>query len=116
VPPDDDGDVSARPDPAIGLLALYDEALPQDYGYLLARCGDRATAEDEREQRGLRLLSTGTAATERDDPWDVELDGPRVAEVAEHLGRTLHATEALLVRARRAFRRPNHRPRHREDT
>ncbi len=32
------------------------------------------------------------------------LDGLPVAEVAEHLGRTLHATEALLVRARRAFR------------
>jgi RNA polymerase sigma-70 factor (ECF subfamily) len=151
----------------MGLLALYDEALPQVYGYLLARCGDRATAEDltaecflaavsaarkpgapalgvpwligvarhklvdhwrgrEREQRGLRLVS----ADEADDPWDVEidvlqarqvlaglgahhrialtlryLDGLRVAEVAEHLGRTLHATEALLVRARLAFRR-----------
>ena len=32
------------------------------------------------------------------------LDGLPVAEVADHLGRTLHATEALLVRARRAFR------------
>jgi RNA polymerase sigma-70 factor (ECF subfamily) len=167
VTPHDDGDVSAQPDPAMGLLALYDEALPQVYGYLLARCGDTATAEDltaecflaavsaarkpeapalsvpwligvarhklvdhwrgrEREQRGLRLVS----ADEADDPWDVELDvlqarevlarlgahhraaltlryldGLRVAEVAEQLGRTLHATEALLVRARLAFRR-----------
>ena len=33
------------------------------------------------------------------------LDGLPVAEVADHLGRTLHATEALLVRARLAFRR-----------
>jgi RNA polymerase sigma-70 factor (ECF subfamily) len=33
------------------------------------------------------------------------LDGLPVAEVADHLGRTLHATEALLVRARIAFRR-----------
>ena len=32
------------------------------------------------------------------------LDGLPVAEVADHLGRTLHATEALLVRARTAFR------------
>ena len=32
------------------------------------------------------------------------LDGLPVADVADHLGRTLHATEALLVRARRAFR------------
>ena len=28
----------------------------------------------------------------------------KLPEVADHLGRTLHATEALLVRARRAFR------------
>jgi RNA polymerase sigma-70 factor (ECF subfamily) len=28
-----------------------------------------------------------------------------VSEVADVLGRTVHATEALLVRARRAFRR-----------
>lgn len=33
------------------------------------------------------------------------LDGLPVAEVAEHLGRTVHATESLLVRARNAFRR-----------
>ena len=32
------------------------------------------------------------------------LDGLPVAEVAEHLDRTVHATEALLVRARHAFR------------
>ncbi len=32
------------------------------------------------------------------------LDGLPVAQVAEHLGRTVHATEALLVRARAAFR------------
>jgi hypothetical protein len=29
-----------RPDPAFGLLELYDEALPHVYGYLLAHCGD----------------------------------------------------------------------------
>ena len=33
------------------------------------------------------------------------LDGLSVPEVAQHLGRTVHATEALLVRARTAFRR-----------
>ncbi len=32
------------------------------------------------------------------------VDGLSVADVAETLGRTLHATEALLVRARLAFR------------
>jgi RNA polymerase sigma-70 factor, ECF subfamily len=81
----------------------------------------------EREERNLQLAYDGAAATE--DPWDERLDalrardvlaalGPHhrvaltlryadglpVPEVAEHLGRTVHATEALLVRARRAFR------------
>jgi RNA polymerase sigma-70 factor (ECF subfamily) len=155
------------PDPALGLLELYDVALPHVYGYLLARCRDTTLAEDltaetflaavtaarkpatpapsvpwligvarhkladhwrrlEREQRGLRLLDT----TDTDDPWDEHvdaiqahtvlaelgphhraaltlryLDGLPVPEVADYLGRTVHATEALLVRARAAFRR-----------
>jgi RNA polymerase sigma-70 factor (ECF subfamily) len=155
------------PDPALGLLELYDEALPHVYGYLLARCRDVTLAEDltaeaflaavaaarrpdapapsvpwligvarhkladhwrrlEREERGLRLLD----GTESEDPWDEAidairartvlaelgphhraaltlryLDGLPVPEVAGCLGRTVHATEALLVRARAAFRR-----------
>jgi RNA polymerase sigma-70 factor (ECF subfamily) len=157
------------PDPALGLLELYDEALPHVYGYLLARCGDVPLAEDltaeaflaavhavrkpdaaepsvawligvarhkladhwrrvEREQRGMRLLDGELDTVE--DPWDVAvdkirarqvldelgphhraaltlryLDGLPVPEVARHLDRTVHATEALLVRARGAFRR-----------
>lgn len=80
----------------------------------------------EREERGLRLLDGDTV----DDPWDDAidairardvleqlgphhraaltlryLDGLPVPEVAGCLGRTVHATEALLVRARAAFRR-----------
>lgn len=43
-------DAAARPqghpDPADALLALYDVALPQVYGYLLPRCGQVALAED----------------------------------------------------------------------
>ncbi|GII83641.1 hypothetical protein Ssi03_16310 [Sphaerisporangium siamense] len=35
-----------EPDPGAALLALYDAALPQVYGYLLSRCGQRALAED----------------------------------------------------------------------
>jgi RNA polymerase sigma-70 factor (ECF subfamily) len=79
----------------------------------------------EREERGLRLLDR----TATEDPWDAELDTLRAAEVLDRLtaahraaltlrylddlpvpqvaallGRTLHATEALLVRARSAFR------------
>jgi RNA polymerase sigma-70 factor (ECF subfamily) len=158
-----------RPDPALGLLELYDDALPHVYGYLLARCGDRGLAEDltaesflaavyavrkpggpdpsvpwligvarhkladhwrrvEREQRGLRLLDNDPELA--DDPWETTvdriqahealgqlgphhraaltlryLDGLPVPEVARHLDRTVHATEALLVRARAAFRR-----------
>jgi RNA polymerase sigma-70 factor (ECF subfamily) len=81
-----------------------------------------------REERGLRLLEGGRPDAE--DPWDAEVDALRarevlhrlgpahraalvlrylddlpVARVAEELDRTLHATEALLVRARAAFRR-----------
>jgi RNA polymerase sigma-70 factor (ECF subfamily) len=158
-----------RPDPALGLLELYDDALPHVYGYLLARCGDAGLAEDltaesflaavqavrqpgaagpsvpwlmgvarhkladhwrrvEREQRGLRLLDGEPPCV--DDPWETAvdrirarevlgrlgthhraaltlryLDGLPVPEVARHLDRTVHATEALLVRARAAFRR-----------
>ncbi|KAA9166773.1 sigma-70 family RNA polymerase sigma factor [Amycolatopsis acidicola] len=79
----------------------------------------------EREERGLRLVHEAKSV----DPWDEEvdallarevlaelgahhraaltlryLDGLRVAEVAQLLGRTVHATEALLVRAKAAFR------------
>ncbi|MPZ88706.1 MAG: sigma-70 family RNA polymerase sigma factor [Nitriliruptorales bacterium] len=82
----------------------------------------------EREDRGLRLLEAERVPDE--DPWQERLDalrarqvlatlGPHhraaltlrylddlaVPDVAEHLGRTVHATEALLVRARGAFRR-----------
>jgi RNA polymerase sigma-70 factor (ECF subfamily) len=81
-----------------------------------------------REERNLMLAHDEPAPD--DDPWDAALDAARardvlsalgahhraaltlryldglsVPEVAEHLGRTVHATEALLVRARIAFRR-----------
>lgn len=82
-----------------------------------------------REEQGLTLVEAASGP-EHDDPWDARLDAlharatlgkldahhraaltPRylddlpVAEVATHLHRTLQATEGLLVRARRAFRR-----------
>jgi RNA polymerase sigma-70 factor (ECF subfamily) len=150
---------------AAGLLALYDEALPQVYGYLLSRCGQKALAEDltaetflaavdtvrrdqpvgvgwligvarhklvdhwrrlAREERSLALVPpepepawedgvldavAARAALERLGPHHRlaltlrYLDGLPVPEVARLLDRTLHATEALLVRARAAFRR-----------
>ena len=154
-------------DRGAALLALYDRALPQVYGYVLPRCGDARLAEDltaetflaavrahldgrgplsaawligtarhklvdhwrrlAREERSLRMVE-GEGAVE--DPWDVRLDAIRaqqvldglaaqhrlvltlrylddlpVPQVAALLDRTVHATEALLVRARAAFRR-----------
>jgi RNA polymerase sigma-70 factor (ECF subfamily) len=152
------------------LVALYDEALPRVYGYLVPRCGSAALAEDltaetfmsaldtlergtsgadpnvawligvarhklvdhwrraEREARGLHAMGAGEA--EVDDPWpeviDADavhsvlatltpthraaltlryLDGLPVAQVAGCVGRSLHATETLLARARAALRR-----------
>ena len=40
------GRENVRPEPGAALLELYDAALPQVYGYLLARCGRAALAED----------------------------------------------------------------------
>lgn len=82
-----------------------------------------------REERKLQLVHDEPSVAEL-DPWDAHLDatlarsvlagldahhraaltlryldGLPVPEVAGHLGRTVHATEALLVRARNAFRR-----------
>jgi RNA polymerase sigma-70 factor (ECF subfamily) len=155
-------------DQAAVLLSLYDTALPEVYGYLVARCPTAAVAEDlcaetflaavaavrngtvprltiawlitvarnklvdhwRRVGREERTLELAHDADDVDDPWDEVLDrsraratlstlGPHhraalalryldgltVAQVAERLDRTVHATEALLVRARTAFRR-----------
>ena len=138
------GSRAVAPPPDPGLLSLYDEALPQVYGYLLVRCGHRAVAEDLTAETFLAAVRAesdgggpttvawliGTARHKLVDPWDVQLDALRaqqvldglsvqhravltlrylddlpVPRVAALLGRTVHATEALLVRARSAFRR-----------
>jgi RNA polymerase sigma-70 factor, ECF subfamily len=159
----------AGTDPEGALLALYDQALPQVYGYLLPRCGNASLAEDltadtfmaavtavkartvpdltvawlvgvarhklvdhwrrrEREERSLGAVHGGR--DEVDDPWDEHvnaeqayaaltrlpppqraalalryLDGLPVAQVAELVGRSVRATETLLVRSRAALRR-----------
>jgi RNA polymerase sigma-70 factor (ECF subfamily) len=148
------------------LLALYDRALPQVYGYLRARVPSDAVAEDLTAETFLAAVQAVKAATvpkltiawlvtvarnKLVDHWRREardesklalasdeavddsldqhfermrarevlaelgahhraaltlryLDGLSVPEVANQLGRTVHATEALLVRARNAFR------------
>jgi len=83
-----------------------------------------------REERGLRVVANRSIAEVTDDPWEARLDAvlaretlvrlaPQhraaltlryvddlpVRDVADALGRSVHATEALLVRARSAFRR-----------
>ena len=152
----------------VALLALYDRALPEVYGYFLHRCRSAPIAEDltsetflaaaravqqgdpaplsvpwligvarhkladhwRRAARQDRALAAVDPPETEDDPWDERLDAMRAAEVlrslgdhhrlaltlryvddlpvpevATHLDRTVHATEALLVRARAAFRR-----------
>jgi RNA polymerase sigma-70 factor, ECF subfamily len=167
--PNDNSGVMVEGDPGAVLLGLYDQCLPQIYGYLLDRCGDVPTAEDltaetfmaaaaavqraepteisvpwivgvarhklvdhwRRRARDERLAAQVAGVTrEADDPWDAHLDamdakallarlgahhraalmlryvdGLPVAEVALQLDRTVHATEALLVRARIAYRK-----------
>jgi RNA polymerase sigma-70 factor (ECF subfamily) len=162
---------SSAPVPAAGapLIEIYDRSLPQVYGYLLSRCGEKAVAEDltsetflaaaagvgprdpvtvgwllgvarhkladhwrrqARQERLLQAVASGVADPDPgDDTWDVTvdvmrarqllarlvpqhraalalryLDGLSVPEVAALLERTVHATEALLVRARRELR------------
>jgi RNA polymerase sigma-70 factor (ECF subfamily) len=162
-----------EPDQRRALVALYDSALPEVYGYLASRCGSAAVAEDltsetflaavdavrrgtvpdltvawligvarhklvdhwRRREREERKLTAVDAPPGHDDPWDVHLDalvahrtlaalapqhrsalslryldGLPVREVAAYLGRTEGATEALLVRAKAAFRAKYHDP------
>ena len=105
-------------------------AAPDDVGvpWLIGTARHKLVDHWRRRAREQRLVDDA-AEDGVHDPWDVELDALRardvlaslgahhraalvlrhvdglpVPEVAAHLGRTLHATEALLVRARRAFR------------
>jgi RNA polymerase sigma-70 factor, ECF subfamily len=68
--------VTAVPDrAAASFLALYDEALPQVYGYLIARCGDRTVAEDLTSET---FLAVATARP------DAPLSVPWMIGVARH--------------------------------
>ena len=65
-------------DPRSGLLALYDSALPQVYGYLLSRCGQRALAEDLTAETFLAAVD----AVRREPPAPVST--PWLVGVARH--------------------------------
>ncbi len=107
-----------------------DEPPPMSTGWLIGTARHKLVdhwRRGSREARGLQVVANQAAVL--DDPWDAQLDalrarqvleqlGPHhraalvlrylddlpVPQVAAHLGRTLHATEALLARARSAFR------------
>ena len=156
------------------LLALYERALPQVYGYLVRRCGTDALAEDltsdvfmaaaaalrtgaveeigvpwligtarhklidhwrrnERQRRAFTVVAGGETATASQQSGDPQhepiatrhahevleqlsaehrsaltlryIDGLAVSEVAAGLGRSVHATESVLQRAKAAFRK-----------
>jgi RNA polymerase sigma-70 factor (ECF subfamily) len=158
---------AAAGDQGTTLLAMYDRALPQVFGYLRTRVPAEAVAEDLTAETFLAAVQAvergavpdltvawliGVARHKLVDHWrrtareaqhlrslpdeqvgpdDVDerferarahevleelgphhraalslryLDGLPVPEVAAYLDRTVHATEALLVRARNAFR------------
>jgi len=64
--------------------------------------------EERFERARVHTVLTGLGAHHRAALTLRYLDGLSVPDVADHLGRTVHATEALLVRARRAFRARYH--------
>jgi len=82
LPPNgDDEGVSAAPRPPDApraLLALYDEALPAVYGYLVRRCADRSTAEDLTSETFLAAMD----GARKDDPPDITM--PWLIGVARH--------------------------------
>jgi RNA polymerase sigma-70 factor (ECF subfamily) len=75
---------------------------------LLEAPDESATDDDEAQERferaRVRSVLDELGAHHRAALTLRYLDGLSVPDVADHLGRTVHATEALLVRARRAFR------------
>ncbi len=101
-----------------------------DVAWLIGVARHKLADHWRRRARETRNLQAVAPDTPYDDPWDVALDALRartvlaglapqhravltlrylddlpVPAVAELIGRSLHATEGLLVRARRAFRR-----------
>lgn len=112
---------------AVGRPAAAPVSVPWLIGVARHKLADHWRGQARRDRLEDRVA--GQPAPGSDDPWDAHLDRLRAAdvlsrlgghhraaltlryvdglpvpEVAEVLGRTVHATEALLVRARRAYR------------
>ena len=58
-----DREPRAATDPEGTLLALYDQALPQVYGYLLSRCGSASLAEDLAAETFMAAVAAAKART-----------------------------------------------------
>jgi RNA polymerase sigma-70 factor (ECF subfamily) len=89
-------DGRSAPDGATALLALYDRALPQVYGYLLRRCGTTASAEDltsEVFMAAATALGNGSA-TEIGLPW---LIGTARHKLIDHWRRAERQRRALTL-------------------
>jgi DNA-directed RNA polymerase specialized sigma24 family protein len=78
-----------RPDPAAGLLKLYDDALPHVYGYLLARCGDTGLAEDLTAESFLAAVYAvrKPGAPDPSIPWLIGVARHKLARAAPAGGR-----------------------------
>ena len=137
-PPGDDGRIVAVPSVAAGdhgaaLLALYDDAVGEVYGYLLARCRNRTIAEDVTSdvfmgavdavsKGGVETVTTawliGIARHKLVDHWRrVEREQRRLTAVADEPGGGRRgrpvgrpARRAGRPRRPRAARRPPPRP------
>ena len=106
IPPlDDDGRIVGVPSVAVGdqgaaLLALYDDAVGEVYGYLLARCRNRTVAEDVTSEVFMGAVDA-VAAGRVDDGHDGLADRHRPPQARRPLA------------ARRARAAPAHRRRRR---
>lgn len=93
-------DVNNRPgvhrDPGFALLELYDSALPEVYGYLLSRCGQRALAEDLTAETFLAAVDAGQrhTAPELSVAW---LIGVARHKLADHWRRAVREERGLRV-------------------
>ena len=71
-----------RPDPAFGLLKLYDDAVPHVYGYLLARCGDTSLAEELTSESFLAAVHAARkpGAPDPSIPWLIGIARHKLAD------------------------------------
>ena len=83
-------------DPGTTLLAVYDDALPHVYGYLLSRCGGTALAEDLTSE----TLLAAVDAVRRDDPPPLSvawLVGVARHKLADHWRRLAREERGLVA-------------------